>query len=321
MSQPLRRKVKRWVLYIRDRALSYYGRARMHLVGGFRCAHHRAPFHRAEQGNLFIFEKLASGTPTMVARYGLFELQAVASVLFPRKAIPAERVLGPLCYNAGFFPRSLELLHQFAEEYRDASTRIDVFCAWLFRHGMWREEELAFSQWCPEPFLTDIRALDAFLWSPPWTAALEGRKVLVVHPFARTIVEQYQRREKLFKDHRVLPRFSKLDVLPAVQSIAGNPVPFANWFDALEYMKNEIRSRDFDVALIGAGAYGLPLAGFVKSLGRQAVHVGGVLQLFFGIRGARWEKWYPWLFNEWWVRPALDERPANAHKIEGACYW
>ena len=43
---------------------------------------------------------------------------------------------------------------------------------------------------------------------------------------------------------------------------------------------------DFDVALIGCGAYGFPLAAKLKTAGKQAIHLGGVLQALFGIKGA-----------------------------------
>lgn len=142
-----------------------------------------------------------------------------------------------------------------------------------------------------------------------------------MHPFEKSILSQYSRREKLFTNPRVLPQFADLQVVRAVQSIAGNRVPFDNWFDALEHMKECIASKDFDVALIGAGAYGLPLGAFVKSLGKQAVHTGGVTQVLFGIIGKRWENWYPWLFNEYWIRPSEEERPLNASRVEGGCYW
>ena len=42
--------------------------------------------------------------------------------------------------------------------------------------------------------------------------------------------------------------------------------------------------KNFDIALIGCGAYGFPLAAFVKGIGKKAVHIGGPLQLFFGIK-------------------------------------
>jgi len=44
-------------------------------------------------------------------------------------------------------------------------------------------------------------------------------------------------------------------------------------------MKNEISEIDFDVAIIGAGAYGLPLASYIKEMGRQAIHMGGSTQM------------------------------------------
>ena len=88
------------------------------------------------------------------------------------------------------------------------------------------------------------------------------------------------------------------------------------------------------MCLIGCGAYGFPLAAHVKRTGRQAIHLGGALQLLFGIRGKRWEnptygvkEWglaygcYRELMNDYWVRPGENFKPANAEHVEGACYW
>ena len=46
----------------------------------------------------------------------------------------------------------------------------------------------------------------------------------------------------------------------------------------------------FDVAIIGCGAYGMPLAAMLKQAGKQAIHLGGATQLLFGIKGKRWEE-------------------------------
>ena len=85
---------------------------------------------------------------------------------------------------------------------------------------------------------------------------------------------------------------------------------------------------DYDVALIGCGAYGFCLAAHAKRSGKKAVHLGGVLQLLFGIKGNRWEDKnyhpvfdYNTLFNSFWVKPGDDYRPDNAEQFEGACYW
>ncbi len=108
--------------------------------------------------------------------------------------------------------------------------------------------------------------------------------------------------------------------------MAGEKTQFNDWFEALEYMKAEIRKTDFDVAIIGCGAYGLPLAAYCKEIGKKAIHMGGGTQLLFGIKGRRWEiqyqdSCYRDLFNEHWVYPAEFETPQNAKKVENACYW
>ena len=123
-------------------------------------------------------------------------------------------------------------------------------------------------------------------------------------------------------------------MVEAVQSLGGESSDFANWFAALEWMKREIDREPYDVCLIGCGAYGFPLAAHAKRTGHQAIHLGGALQLLFGIKGKRWEnpyygvnEWgikrgcYSNLINEYWVRPNDTQRPQNAQQVEGACYW
>jgi hypothetical protein len=154
--------------------------------------------------------------------------------------------------------------------------------------------------------------------------ALSGRRVLIVHPFVESIKRQYRRRERLFHDVQVLPEFD-LITLRAVQSIAGTPTEFCDWFEALEYMKRKIAKESFDTAIIGCGAYGFPLACYVKRLGKQAIHLGGITQILFGIIGKRWEGSYhssiKGLINEYWVRPLPEERPTFASRVESGCYW
>ena len=89
--------------------------------------------------------------------------------------------------------------------------------------------------------------------------------------------------------------------------------------------KGPFKPNGKKVALIGAGAYGLPLAAHVKKLGKKAIHVGGGLQLLFGIKGSRWENDPGYglgeILNEHWVKPLPEECPSHAKSIEGGCYW
>lgn len=223
--------------------------------------------------------------------------------------------------NAGFFVKggvTLEHVDRFAEMYLHYIPKMDVCGRWLHY-----EQYLPFSTNCK---FVQWEALYPFFAEKPWTKTLEGKNVLVVHPYKTTIEKQYAKRKLLFANNDILPDFN-LKVIKAVQSIAGESTPYNDWFEALDSMKDAIAATDFDVAILGCGAYGLPLAGFIKEeLGKKAVHIGGGTQLFFGIKGRRWtvdytNSCYRDMYNEHWVSPEAEERPAKASQVEGGCYW
>jgi hypothetical protein len=177
--------------------------------------------------------------------------------------------------------------------------------------------------YCPDADFVELRAVEPYFHQTPWSASLKGKTVLVVHPFEHSIRSQLtNNRQHIFSNSDVLPDF-QLKTLKTVQSIGNAPNGFATWFDAYEYMCEKIAQIEFDIAIIGAGAYGLPLASFVKSLGKSVVHMGGATQILFGIKGRRWEEKADFanLFNEYWVRPSEEERPTHFRSVEDGCYW
>ncbi|WP_418552559.1 hypothetical protein [Prevotella sp.] len=231
------------------------------------------------------------------------------------------RLSDDLCMYSGFFPkRNLRLIERFAELYLHDIPSMDVCGRFSYA-----EKFLPFNKDCK---MVQLESLYPFFSKKPWMKVFEDKKVLVVHPFKDTILSQYNNhRSELFKNKDILPKFH-LEVIKAVQTIAGEKSNFTDWFEALDYMKDEISKHDFDLLIVGCGAYGLPLAAFAKSLGKKSIHLGGGTQLLFGIKGKRWEGHYHGndmrfnnLFNEYWVYPSDTEKPKNANKIEGGCYW
>lgn len=289
-----------------------------------------------------IYEHIVSDRPCMIARYGGSELYSVTNYLGVQKGwkgawnfIIAKQDpwwwikgrLRNLSNNAGFFPIQEWALKQYSELMLRDTRDLDVLAS--FCRGEYLIKDL----------IDHLPAISLFLLEPwfssrPWTRALENKNVLVVHPCAELIEEQYySHREELFSDPRILPKFN-LKTIKAVQSLGGGGSEFASWFDALDYMKSEIDKVDYDVCLIGCGAYGFHLAAHVKRMGKKAVHLGGVTQVLFGIKGNRWEDpdycipeigipkgYYNQMFNEYWIKPGERYRPKNADSIEGACYW
>ena len=283
-----------------------------------------------------ILKTLSSDKPCMVARFGANEQRITANYISIKRG--RKQLVRALCGHqpfwwwdkqvrrefttiAGFFPDEDSFLRRYSERMINDTKSLDVLLCWFG----W--ESLLIDADSGRISLVGLQEAEPWWQNVPWTKFLEGKRVLVVHPYAELIQRQYMNREKLFANKLILPNF-ELKTLKAVQSIGGKVDGYENWFEALKWMENEMDKVDYDVALIGCGAYGFCLAAHAKRSGKKAVHLGGALQLLFGIKGNRWEdeSYHPVfnynnLFNEFWVKPDSSYRPDNAEQFEGACYW
>jgi hypothetical protein len=281
-----------------------------------------------------IYDALMSDEPCMIARFGSNELNAVKnyqSVKNQSKSISNyikgeqfdwwwnDGIVKCLYENAGFFPLETNKIEQFCELMINDIPEVDILGSWLIDESLFEKE-------LENCIKINLELLNPYFSSIPWTKALEGKKILVVHPFAASINKQYLKRELLFSNN-LLPEF-ELQTIQAVQSLANNPTQYEDWFAALNFMKSEIDKHDYDICLIGCGAYGFPLAAHVKRKGKKSFHLGGSLQLLFGIRGKRWADPnyntiynYAQLINEHWVKPGEEEKPKIDNLPEDACYW
>jgi hypothetical protein len=283
-----------------------------------------------QQASNTIRQLIERGDPLMVARFGAGEIHATARYLHMQQPFrPLAYLRGSaephwwtndlrhgLRNNAGIFDANDGVLTRFGQLMLVDAKEVDVL-------GCWQPQEALLLPWLQKAVKVRLEDLEPYYHAAPWSAALAGKKVLVVHPFAESIRHQYQQRQLLFANAAVLPGFELL-TLQAVQSIAASGVAFHSWFDALEHMKAQIDALKFDIAIIGCGAYGFPLAAHVKRRGKQAIHLGGATQVLFGIKGRRWESmpfFSEHIINKHWVRPMAAETPQAAHSIEGGCYW
>lgn len=280
-----------------------------------------------------VFELLEGPNPCMIARYGAFELATIINYLGVTQEQHSvweyikgkeldwcwnEKLLKSMQSNAGFFPITHKQISKYCKLMLEDSKKVDLLESWL-------NDEYQLKDYLKTSLPITAEIMGPYFFKNPWTRALKGKRVLVVHPFADTIKNQYKKRERLFKDPDVLPAF-ELQTLKAIQSIGGNS-QYNDWFEALEDMKLQISACNFDICIIGCGAYGFPLAAHVKRIGKKAIQLAGMTQLLFGIWGARWDKNnyskynYKDLLNEYWVRPSQNECPQNASKVENGCYW
>ncbi len=230
-----------------------------------------------------------------------------------------DKAIQQLCICAGFFPMNADRGTEFLTVMKVALNEADM-CGTLLQPCDDYFLNKYTSQSCKTMSLSYLVATG---YEKPWTETLRGKKVLVVHPFAKTIKMQYVRRTEVFPGREIMPD-CKLIVYRAVQTAAGQTDKrYEDWFAALDAMTDDISKIDFDVALLACGAYGLPLAANIKQMGKKAVHIGGGLQIMFGIRGRRWDNdsEVSAMYNDAWVYPSEEETPKGAGMVEGACYW
>ncbi len=165
----------------------------------------------------YIFEQIESGKPFMAGRLGGVEsraaTQAIGLEMGVRKGI-SPRVSEQAQINAGFFPPTNEQLIKFAHLIQESMKQVDLLGSMQTNY-----EEFLVRQYMPEAsVITNIGNLEPYYSMSPWSKALAGKKVLVIHPFSKTIAAQYKNHNKLFDNPDILPDFD-LKALKAVHPL------------------------------------------------------------------------------------------------------
>lgn len=288
--------------------------------GGVTYAH--KTLETSREVNQRIAAMIRSGKPFCVGRFGGTELFA-ASAFELGIRYHQHKSFRQLYEWSGFFPEDVSLGPRYNQNLIESYRQLDILGVSAPRY-----EEYYIRRYAPEA----QSFAHLFSYEPwacpeaPWTRELEGKRVLVIHPFVDTIQTQYQKREAIFPGTAILPEFTLL-TMKAVQTSARQQTSgFSDWFEALEWMYQEAMKTDFDVAIVGCGAYGMPLCAKLKQAGKQAVQLAGATQILFGIRGRRWDEspcfqYVRDFYNDAWVYPGQQERPKDYQVVEGGCYW
>ena len=164
-----------------------------------------------------------------------------------------------------------------------------------------------------------------------WTRALQGKTVLVVHPFNESIAKQLSRGSRAlwgsYAEH-IMPSAIRFKIVAPPQNLA-RQTENADWRDALDTLIERVDAAGhFDLAMIACGGLGMLLGAHLLATNRSSLYHGGELQLWFGVYGRRWAAELAGnqaLLNKSllanWVRPSAAETPAGAHGVEKGTYW
>jgi len=280
-----------------------------------------------KESNTFVIGLIKKGKPFLITRVGIGSETINAYCHLKKETIDHGNIYR-LENNAGVYNLDEEGRKKYAELYLDALENSSALAA--FPTAVVKEQ-LAFIQKYKFPVIYS-RVVEPFHCCRqkivPWSMYLRNKKILIVSPFTDSIKSQNESGFKMFKNKPMFQDNQVFVYYKCYQTAAGNK-PHKNWFETFEIICKDIEKLDFDIALLGCGGYGLPLANFIyKKLDKSAIYVGGGLQLLFGVMGRRWttQENGVWLkiFKEndsKIIRPSGDEIPKNIDRVENGCYW
>jgi hypothetical protein len=230
--------------------------------------------------------------------------------------------------SAGIFPRDAGFYARFNDFYIEQVQQLDF----LGLFGTWNEPELV-EHYRLKPRLMHYQDQEPDRSIPDdparcYLPLFAGKRILFVSPFAELLKERAS--ERVFE--AVWAKTGKRWFHPARTEALRVPYGWASdtqerygtSIDLFEALKAEMATKRFDVALIGAGGLGIPLATHAKSLGKLAISLGGHLQVLFGLLGERWRtdpQWQRDYITEAWIDPPEEYRSAEAHSGDYGAYW
>jgi glycosyltransferase involved in cell wall biosynthesis len=223
-----------------------------------------------------------------------------------------------LYIDSGVFPVTLGQFEDFLALYRAAIRLLDGVHLWQQEPFLAVYERQVSTSLCPRAELLTAGNVGREVCLP-----LAPYRWLVISPFVATMKKQAAKLAAIhglpaFSDHfSSLPNTCRFLKSPQFSYL--EPTPFPSWSEGLVALTKQALAIEFDVALVGCGAWSLPLLANLKQAGRKGIHLGGETQLLFGIKGRRWDSYN--IYNEHWVRPSGEETPKDFLRKENGCYW
>ena len=258
---------------------------------------------------------------------------------------------------AGIHPNTKEGFMNFVRIYLEAIKSMNIIASWNERlinveEYIWRNyivnskqslANVANSGLINETLgIVELTTLESFYTERQywWQNLYENKTILVITPFTKSIQKQLDNRENVFRgkwkgfwSDKISFKFIKFPHPYNVSSKEDKvKYPESNAELLLKFQKeiDEVYNSvgSFDIALIGAGGNSILLCDYIKRVkGKSAFHLGGGLQMMFGVYGNRWDpkfnnsQFLKEYINDSWIRPIPEEVPPEYKKQENGAYF
>jgi len=266
----------------------------------------------AQESQNMIIDAIINQKPFSVGKLGADESNNLFSL------INHNFVSSRLTIFSGVFPLDEITISYFKKEYLKTLPNLDILLSWA---QQWGEDQILSHIKYNNYKTKDWKGIEPWFIDDNWTNYLGGKKILVVSSHVNSINHQYLNLDKIWNRRLFKNKFElyllKAPLQPQFEQYHNS------WVETLEWLKQSIKEINFDVLIVGAGAYGLPLAVEAKRLGKIGIHLGGSIQILFGLKGKRWDQWeeYQNIYNDYWIRPLDIDTPKQNYIIEEGCYW
>ena len=295
-----------------------------------------------------IKQALDTKQPLMIGKIGTNELLLIYCYHLISQGRMQEfppDVIKEIEYGAGLYPTDKATIENFIKVYLESLRGVDVFASWNdrfidFEHSLY-SSYISSSYISPGGGIVELTALESFYTSREhwWQTLFAGRCILVISPFVDSIQKQLapNKRDKVWRGKwsgfwpdDIAFKFIRFEhpwsLLSKEEQSNSNLAESKHFLDKLKCFEKEIDIiGDFDIALIGAGCYSLPLCAYIKNTNRRiAFHLGGGLQMMFGVYGGRWNTAsgiFKEYVNDAWIRPSGNEIPCGFKMQEGGAYF
>jgi len=273
-----------------------------------------------EKGNEIVYNFFETHTQGMLGKIGASEFNFILSFCVNLDSTSNERILESICRDSGFYPKNYNKVKEFMLNiFLPSLAEIDIISVWNNPADF---EEAIIESKNTDCLKIPLRSLEPYYFEKKWTDFLENKRVLIISPFTESIEKQYNIKDKIWKDFE-LPEMTLLSLkFPHsyyLQSDDKRKEYPSTPGDLLKKYIHKVDELDFDIALVGVGLYSLPLCAHIKKKGKIGFHLGGALQILFGVCGGRWDN-YPF-YNEHWIRPSNEEKPEFYTINENGAYW
>jgi hypothetical protein len=229
--------------------------------------------------------------------------------------------------NAGIYFKSFSDVQKYSQLYLSAFENCNLYSVWEPFGDVYRyiseSHDFITNSYPKQQIWAFTFDIFHYIHINPWTIGLKGKKILIISSFINSIKEKISVRENIYGID-LFPNCEFVFLKPPQTNGSNNSRVFTEELNDFIKEINSVRDK-FDVALVSCGGYGNLVCNAIYEMGKSAIYVGGVLQMYFGIYGERWMRERKDILNiymnKYWSRPTAEEKPINYKSIEGSCYW